>query len=202
MKIYLLRHGRTAYNTERRYQGQRDIPLAPEGAAELREAGFSPRTVYVSRLRRAGETARVLFPAAAQEVVPGLEEIDFGSFEGRTADELETDPEYRAWIESGATLPCPGGESMRGFAERSCAAFEALLLRALRAGEDPLVIVAHGGTLCAVAERYAAPAGSYFEMMMPNGSGYLLEYDEALWRAERKLRLLERVYYTKEDAGC
>ena len=38
MLIYLLRHGLTAYNAEKRYQGQRDIPLSPEGRAQLRRA--------------------------------------------------------------------------------------------------------------------------------------------------------------------
>ena len=33
MKVWLLRHGRTAYNREQRYQGLRDIPLSPEGEA-------------------------------------------------------------------------------------------------------------------------------------------------------------------------
>ena len=33
MLIYLLRHGLTAYNAEKRYQGQRDIPLSPAGRA-------------------------------------------------------------------------------------------------------------------------------------------------------------------------
>ena len=37
MLIYLLRHGLTAYNAEKRYQGQRDIPLSPEGRAQLRQ---------------------------------------------------------------------------------------------------------------------------------------------------------------------
>ena len=36
MLIYLLRHGQTEYNAQKRYQGQRDIPLSPEGAAQLR----------------------------------------------------------------------------------------------------------------------------------------------------------------------
>ena len=36
MLIYLLRHGRTEYNAQKRYQGQRDIPLSPEGLAQLR----------------------------------------------------------------------------------------------------------------------------------------------------------------------
>ena len=39
MLIYLLRHGLTAYNAEKRYQGQRDIPLSPAGRAQLRPAG-------------------------------------------------------------------------------------------------------------------------------------------------------------------
>ena len=38
MLIYLLRHGQTEYNAQKRYQGQRDIPLSPEGAAQLRRA--------------------------------------------------------------------------------------------------------------------------------------------------------------------
>ena len=42
MKIYLLRHGVTIYNTEKRYQGQRDIPLSTQGRAQLRRADFTP----------------------------------------------------------------------------------------------------------------------------------------------------------------
>ena len=42
MTVYLLRHGRTAYNEQRRYQGSSDPPLSPAGAEELRAADFSP----------------------------------------------------------------------------------------------------------------------------------------------------------------
>ncbi len=42
MLIYLLRHGLTAYNAEKRYQGQRDIPLSAAGRAVLRRADFRP----------------------------------------------------------------------------------------------------------------------------------------------------------------
>ena len=45
MLIYLLRHGLTAYNAEKRYQGQRDIPLCPAGRARLRQADLRPETV-------------------------------------------------------------------------------------------------------------------------------------------------------------
>ena len=69
MKVWLLRHGRTAYNREQRYQGLRDIPLSPEGEAELRQADFAPEAVWVSPLCRARRTAEILFPSARQVVV-------------------------------------------------------------------------------------------------------------------------------------
>ena len=53
MTVYLLRHGRTAYNEQRRYQGRSDPPLSPAGAAELRAADFTPEPVYTSPLLRA-----------------------------------------------------------------------------------------------------------------------------------------------------
>ena len=48
MLIYLLRHGLTEYNAEKRYQGQRDIPLSAAGRAMLCRADISPKTVYIT----------------------------------------------------------------------------------------------------------------------------------------------------------
>ena len=79
MLIYLLRHGQTEYNAQKRYQGQRDIPLSPEGAAQLRRADFDPDVVYVSTLQRTSQTARILFPEAKLVPVDGLKEMCFGS---------------------------------------------------------------------------------------------------------------------------
>ena len=43
MLIYLLRHGLTQDNQEKRYQGRRDVPLCPQGLAQLRQADFAPK---------------------------------------------------------------------------------------------------------------------------------------------------------------
>ena len=56
MTVYLLRHGETEYNTQRRYLGRTDLPLSPKGRADLVPGDFSPGIVYVSPLRRAVET--------------------------------------------------------------------------------------------------------------------------------------------------
>ena len=96
MLIYLLRHGQTEYNAQKRYQGQRDIPLSAAGIAQLRQADFAPEVVYVTPLQRTAQTARVFFPGAKLIPVDGLKEMNFGRFEGQTFVQVEQDPEYLA----------------------------------------------------------------------------------------------------------
>lgn len=200
MNIWLLRHGRTAFNGERRYQGRTDVPLSPEGAEELQRAEIAPPAVVVSPLRRTWQTAERLFPGARQVVVKDLAEMDFGVFEGRNYVEMERDMEYRAWVDGGCSGRCPGGESRGEFCERVCAAFSALVEEA---GEGlPLVIVAHGGVQMAVMERFALPQRGYFDWNAPCGGGYVLKWEKDLWRSRRKLRLLREVRYTKGGGEC
>lgn len=171
MLICLLRHGETAWNRERRYQGLTDIPLSDRGRALLGRADFSPERVYVSPLSRARETAAILFPEAEQIAIPDLREMDFGAFEGRTAGEMADDPAYRAWVEGNCAGRCPGGESMAEFSERVWAAFANLMATE----PEQLVIVAHGGVQMAVLERYARPHREYFHWHAPCGGGFVLD---------------------------
>ena len=63
MLIYFLRHGLTEYNAEKRYQGQRDIPLSAAGRAMLRKADIEPKTVYITPLCRTRQTiAKIVIP--------------------------------------------------------------------------------------------------------------------------------------------
>ena len=202
MKVWLLRHGRTAYNMERRYQGRTDVPLSPEGAAELRQAEITPPAVYVSPLCRTGQTAARIFPGAKQVAVKDLAEMDFGAFEGRNYMEMEHDPDYRAWVDGGCEGRCPGGESRGEFCERVCAAFSALVENAAVREESLLVLVAHGGVQMAVMERFALPERGYFDWNAPCGGGYVLDWEEDLWQSMRKLRLLREVRYTKGEGIC
>ncbi len=202
MKIFLVRHGRTAYNDERRYQGKLDIPLSAQGESELCAADLSIKSVYVSPLLRARQTAVRIFPLAEQMVVDAFSEMDFGAFDGRTAVEMEHDAAYRAWVDGGCTSRCPGGESRTEFCERSCAAFETLLEEAFERERRTLAIVTHGGTICAVMERFALPRRGYFDWAIGNGCGYMLRCDAALWRTRRLLELDERLCFAEGGAPC
>lgn len=202
MKIWLLRHGRTAYNMEHRYQGRTDVPLSPEGAAELFAADITLPVVYVSPLSRTEQTASRIFPAAEQVAVKELAEMDFGAFEGRNYVEMEHDPDYRAWVDGGCQGRCPGGESRSEFCDRVCAAFSTLVEDAAVREEPLLALVAHGGVQMAVMERFALPERRYFDWNAPCGGGYVLEWEKSLWRSGRKLRLLREVRYTKGEGTC
>mgnify|MGYP000766765985 CR=1 FL=1 len=198
MLIYFLRHGLTEYNAEKRYQGQRDIPLSAAGRAMLRKADIEPRTVYITPLCRTRQTAEVLFPTAKLVVVDGLKEMCFGSFEGRNFIEMEKDPEYQAWVKANCESPCPDGERKTDFSDRICRTVAELIDKALAAGEERLVILAHGGTQMAAMERYALPHADYYHWCAPNAGGYVLDAGD--WAEQRVLHLLKTVQYTKEDA--
>lgn len=198
MTVYLLRHGATACNREGRYQGRLDGPLSPEGAAALKKAEFDVDAVYVSPMLRARQTAAALFPGAALIPVPGLEEMDFGAFEGRRASEMEHDAAYRAWVAGGCLGPTPGGEDRASFSGRVCRAFAGLVDAALASGRKRLVIVAHGGVQMAVMERFALPRRDYYQWCGPLAGGWVLEADAGAWASGRTLRLVDAVEYTRE----
>ena len=187
MLVYLIRHGKTAWNLEGRYQGKSDVPLCEEGKRALEPAEFSPERVYVSPMKRAKETARILFPGAQLIPVPGLEEMDFGVFEGKSFRDLADDPAYRTWVEGNCAAPCPGGEGRESFSQRVCAAFERLMERE----REQLVLVAHGGTQMAILEQYGRPQRDYFDWQSPNGGGFLLEAED--WESARELTLLREI---------
>lgn len=196
MLIYLLRHGLTLGNQQKRYQGKSDVPLCPEGIAQLRRADFCPKTVYITPLQRTRQTAEILFPQAELVPVPELREMDFGIFEGCNFKEMEHDPQYRAWVETGCESRCPDGESRAAFCSRICTAFAALVDAALAAGEPQLVIVAHGGTQMAALERFALPYKNYYDWCAPAAGGFVL--DAAQWAEQKTLRVVKTVQYTKE----
>lgn len=198
MLIYLLRHGLTDYNAQKRYQGQRNIPLSAQGLAQLRQADFSPKTVYITPLQRTAQTARMLFPQAKLVPVDGLKEMCFGSFEGRNYIEMEHDADYQAWVAANCESKCPDGERKDEFSDRICASFGALVDEALAKGEERLVIVAHGGTQMAAMERFAVPHKDYYEWCGPNAGGFVLDTRD--WRAKRILYVVKTVQYTKEAA--
>ncbi len=195
MRVEIIRHGETALQAEGRYQGRLDPPLSEEGKAKLLPSSKKPEKVFVTKLRRSRQTAEILFPQAEQILTEGLEEMDFGIFEGRNYIEMEKDAAYRSWVESGCLAPCPGGESKENFCQRVCRSFCALLDREEKKGREELILLAHGGSQMAVMEAFCREKRTYYDWHLGSGKGYLLEAErqEEGW----SLSLLEITDYTR-----
>ena len=119
-KIHLIRHGLTDGNLKGQYIGKTDLPLSAVGVTALRqlaEENEYPKVdmVYSSPMLRAVQSARILYPSKDIQTVDNLREIDFGIFEGKTANELENSAEYADWA-AGRINGAPNGEDNTEFA--------------------------------------------------------------------------------------
>ena len=172
MNIYIIRHGETAGNVFKKYVGRTDEPLSDIGIEYVKKSGISPgvKKVYVSPMLRVKMTASIKFPNAAQIVMDGLREFDFGDFEYRSAGEMADDPAYREWVDGYCAGTPPGGEDRERFSQRVRLAFERIV--GLSAGDGNVFIVAHGGTIMSIMDRYAVPEKPYFEWFTANCGGY------------------------------
>ncbi|MFW6076611.1 MAG: histidine phosphatase family protein, partial [Hyphomicrobiales bacterium] len=117
--MFLVRHARHSLVDHVLVGRKPGVGLSAGGrreAAQLaaRFAGRSIARVQSSPRRRARETAAPLADALGLEVeiVPGLDEIDFGQWTGRCFDELAPDPRWQAWNGARSMARPPGGESM------------------------------------------------------------------------------------------
>jgi 2,3-bisphosphoglycerate-dependent phosphoglycerate mutase len=160
LELILIRHGVTTWNLEKRFQGQMDTPLAPQGfeQAELTAealAGEPVSSIYTSDLLRAQQTA---LPIAESMGLPLLAEISlrerhFGKFEGKTHAELEAfhAEDFAKWKSRDVGYAFGGsGETLTGFAKRVKAALAAVVKRSVAQTSGDLkaiVVVTHGGVI-------------------------------------------------------
>lgn len=187
-RLLLLRHGRTEWNDSHRFQGHIDVPLDDVGRRQAERAaaalaGLTPAVVVSSDLSRAAETASPLAARLGLEVVtdPALRETDGGTWEGRYAVDLRSDPDYLAW-RAGGDIAAGGGETRSAVADR---AVPAVLGRASQL--DPaalLVVVSHGGTIRAVLGRLLGLPTEQWRVLggLANACWSVLEDGRAGWR--------------------
>ncbi|HVM02268.1 MAG TPA: histidine phosphatase family protein [Acidimicrobiales bacterium] len=159
-RLLLLRHGRSTWNADGRWQGWADAPLAPGGEEQARAlgamlagAGVTFAGAVSSDLARSVATAAIVAAVLGLgevEVEPDLRERDVGDWTGRTTEEIELiwPGAVEAWRAGRLDRP-PGGEHEPSFRARVVGAVERL---AARPG-GPLLVVTHGGVIRAV-ERH------------------------------------------------
>jgi len=114
LQVYLVRHGETQWNAERRIQGQSDSPLTAKGEEQARQVGERARTlgithIIASDLGRTRRTAEIIAQACGCDVTVDarLRELDMGVLEKRLIDTLTEEEEaWRLLVSHGMALGC------------------------------------------------------------------------------------------------
>lgn len=134
MRLYIIRHGETAWNKEKRMQGRCNVPLNEEGIRLARETGVGMRDIPIdlvisSPLDRALETARLIVAGRDIPIVTDerIQEMSFGDWEGECVLTSEkVDPKFmKQFYDTPATcMVPPNGESFADVIARTRDFFE------------------------------------------------------------------------------
>jgi len=132
-RIYLVRHGQTAWNKEEIFRGRTDVPLNETGLREAQLAGeyfreMEIHAIYSSPLLRALETAQKIAEVQRLEVrsLQGIIDMCFGEWEGQSLKDVqEKDGQrFQQWKNEPHLVKIPGGETLDEVRDRAMAVLD------------------------------------------------------------------------------
>ena len=182
-RVYLIRHGESTWNAERRWQGAMDPPLSAAGRAQADRLAAALqaiplRVVYCSPLQRAKDTAMAIAAAHALAVEPisDLREIAFGEWESLGDEEVEQ--RYgslrQQWFRRPDQTQIPGAESLAQGRDRAMAAMQGIVGRH---PDGQLAVVAHGGmNKLILLTLLGAPLSSFWRLSQSNACINIVEF--------------------------
>ena len=166
-RLYVIRHGETAWSLSGRHTGRTDIPLTARGQDAARAAGQRIRDIHFSHvltspLQRARRTCELAGLGATAEVEPGLAEWDYGDYEGKRSTDIRK--EHPGW--SVFRDGCPGGETPDQISARA----DRLIAR-LATLTGNVALFTHGQFGCVLAMRWiGSPAGEGVHFLLDTAS--------------------------------
>lgn len=191
MQLYIVRHGMTQWNKERRLQGSIDIELAPEGieaaqklSLELADIEFD--RIYTSPLKRAMKTAEIIRGEKKTQIIveQRLKEISFGVEEGAFYTDWDTpsNPYFPFFNNPGDYFPPEKGESIEDLCLRT-KEFIQTEIEPLASSAQKILTVAHGALnssiMCYLENR--TKADFWGGGLQKNCQATIFEFDGKTW---------------------
>ena len=183
--LYLIRHGETIWNRDKRFQGHTDVALSEQGlwqASKLRQklekVDFS--AIYTSDLSRAMATAleSTSEKKLSVQTTSSLREIHFGEWEGKRFEEImEQDPcRGRQWFRDPGRTAIPGGETDDAISRRIR---EFLSEMIEKHGGETVALFTHGGLIRYILmEALGLPRNLFWRLEIDNTSVTVLNHGE------------------------
>lgn len=203
MKIYLVRHGETGWNSIRKLQGQTNIPLNEYGIelAKLTAEGLSDVKfdfVFSSPLTRSVETAEIIKRNDKLEIVTDdrIKEINFGECEGVQIpgyEEKGINPIWEFEFDTENYIPAKGGETFDDVYARSWDFFENEIIP-LEGKYENILIVGHGCMNRTILNRILArPLKDFWDIKLDNCAVSIIEVENGKAKVtEEGMKFYER----------
>ena len=160
-KLVLVRHGLSVYNDQNRFTGWKDVKLNSQGIDEAKQAiqllnDIEFDLAFTSDLIRAQDTLRIILEGIGQSDIPieknmALNERDYGDLVGRNKAEAAEEfgaEQVHIWRRS-YDVPPPGGESLKGTADRVIPYLKDIIMPHISEGKR-ILVSAHGNSIRAI----------------------------------------------------
>lgn len=195
MELYIIRHGKTIWNSKNKLQGTTDIPLEKEGifaaqklGKELEEINFDK--IFSSPLIRAYETAKFIAGNRKIEIIKDdrLKEISFGEFEGFTYKKMEEmgTPYKNFFTNPAEYLPPPKGETLENVCIRA-KDFIQSEIEPFYSKYKRIMIVAHGavnkGIMCYIQNH--GIKDFWKDGLQQNCQALIFTFDGKTWKSNK-----------------
>lgn len=202
-RLQMIRHGITQANVEGRYIGKTDLPLNKygiESLKSLKESYIYPpvEKVYLSPMKRAIQTAEILYPGVETQRVEELREYDFGIFENQAMQTLAENPDYLDWIGSPNQAP-PGGEDPESFAERIREGIGIVWLDMMKNGIFNAALISHAGVLGNLMAAFGLPKAKTLAWEFGDGQGYTVSTSTQLWSRDMIFEIVRPIPFKEGE---
>ncbi len=185
-KIHLIRCGVCEGQSQGLYIGHTDSHLTDESRAQLELAAQRYETpdadvVLSSPLSRCVDTARIFYPD--KEIVPfdAFIEYDFGEFEGHSAADLASLPEFMDFLSGSSDKGALRGETNGEFQQRVTRGFASLVLGVMREGIRNVAVFTHSGVIGTILAEFAVPQLPMTDWKCRPGEGFTLSIIPEVW---------------------
>ncbi|MDA3810768.1 MAG: histidine phosphatase family protein [Spirochaetaceae bacterium] len=174
ISLYLVRHGECE-GGHSYIGGGSDFPLNGIGRKQIKQLSITLKNIfseieidalYSSTMIRAKETAQIIGKSTGIPVqtIPGIEELDFGKWEGLTFNELEKKytTEFQSWLDNPAHISPPEGESLADLKRRVLINTEFLTGKINDEKNWNIILVSHRGPLTVLLLHYLHLGFEYY----------------------------------------
>ncbi len=182
-RLILIRHGETDYNLHRRYCGFSNPPLNDKGRQQAKILatkleGVRIDKIYSSDLKRASETAQIIFRNSPIEKVADFREVNFGLFEGLKYEQIiEKYPKlYGNWIDILPKIKIPKGEGLKDLSKRVKKRLFSILSRHK---DKTIALITHGGPIRVIlCDALKKDLKAFWQIEQESAALNIIEYSQ------------------------